>query len=629
MSFNIFQTGVSGLLAYQTALGTIGHNIANSATEGYSRQRTEFAARPGSYAGRYFVGSGTEVSLIRRVYDQFLTEQIFRNTTGLSRLQTFYGLATQADNVLGDPATSVSTGLQQFFDAIQTLSNDPSALPARDAMLGDAQALIDRFHSIDGRMNDLEREINSRLATAVEEVNTLTEAIANVNENIARASATGAVPNDLLDQRDQLIQRLNEQVEVTTVQQEDGSVNVFVANGLAVVHGFESERLGLVQNEHNSGRLDVAYLGSGASMTIRNGPAGGVIGGALDFRREVLDPTRNAIGRIALGFVESFNAQHHEGMDLLGNLGGDFFSAGGPAVAPSSSNTGAASFAVQIDDLAALTGQDYVFTFDGVNWNARDAATNAAVSFTGSGTALDPFMIGGVAIEVSGAAAAGDSFLVQPTANVVRDMELLITDPAMIAAASPVQTQAALANLGSGVIDGVTILDATDPNLLATVDIVFIDANNYSVNGGPPQAYTSGGAINVNGWSVQITGAPQAGDQFTVQANTGATGDNRNALELAALQSVKLLNGATQTLESAYSSLVADVGGETQHAGLSLEAQSMLLEQSMQARYAISGVNLDEEAANLLRFQQAYSAAAQVVSVADEIFEVLLGAVGR
>jgi len=630
MTLNLFQTGVSGLLGYQTALATVGHNISNAATEGYSRQRVEFTARPGDFLGRIVLGQGVEVSAIRRVYDMFITGQVFRNTASLSRLDTFYNMSAGVDGMLGDPATSLSAGLQDFFETVNGVASDPASLPAREAMLAQAQAMIDRFHNVDSRLGDLEQEINTRLSAAVSEVNALSAAIADVNEQISHNSASGAVPNDLLDQRDQLIRQLNDQIQVTTFVQDDGSVNVFAGNGLSLVHGFQSEQLGLVQNSHQSGRLDIAFLGNGStSVAITGSLGGGIIGGALDFRREVLDPTRNQVGKIALAFAQTFNAQHREGMDLLGQMGGDFFSIGAPVVRPGSANSGSANMNVQVTDVGALTGQDYLFTFDGTNWSARDATTNAAVSFTGTGTALDPIVVGGISVEVTGTPDAGDSILVQPTVGVISGMQLLVTDAAAIAAASPIRTEAALGNTGSATIDAGTVVDPSDPNLLSTVTLQFIDAGNYSVNGGPPIAYTSGTPITVNGWSTTISGTPAAGDTFTVQSNAGGTGDNSNALALAGIQSQQLLDGATLTLDAAYGSLVSQVGSQTQQAAINRDATSLLLEQSEQARFAVSGVNLDEEAANLLRFQQAYSAAAQVVKTADDVFQILLGAIDR
>lgn len=631
MPLNLFQTGISGLLGYQTALSTIGHNISNAATEGFSRQRVEFAARPGEHVGSIFIGSGTEVSAIRRVYNQFLTGQVFGNTAQVGRLQAFLDLSSQVDNLIGDPITSLSTGMQSFFESLQAVASDPASLPARQAMLGEADALVERFRNLDSRLDEMEQQVNSQLTSAVSNVNSLTEAIANINEQIAHSSASGASPNDLLDQRDELIRQLNEQVQVTTVAQDDGSLNVFMGNGQALVHGFVSEELGLVHDPYQSVRLQLAFVGSGSSpaVPISGGLGGGTIGGALDFRSDVLDPTRSQVGRMAVAFVQTFNAQHHAGMDLNGQLGGDFFSIGAPTAGPSANNTGTAALDVQVSDVGGLTGQNYLFEFDGANWSARDAATGAPVTLTGSGTALDPFVVDGMSIVVSGVADAGDSFLVQPTASAVSGMDLLVTDPAAIAAASPIRTDAALANTGSATIDAGTVVDPADPNLLDTVTIQFVDANNYSVNGGPSQPYTSGAPITVNGWSVQITGTPAANDTFTVQSNAGGTGDNRNALALAGIQTQKLLDGASQTLESGYGSLVAQVGGETQNASINLDAQSQMLQQAEQARSAVSGVNLDEEAANLLRFQQAYAAAAQVIKAADEVFQVLLGAIGR
>jgi flagellar hook-associated protein 1 FlgK len=357
--------------------------------------------------------------------------------------------------------------------------------------------------------------------------------------------------------------------------------------------------------------------------------SGGTLGGLLDFRREMLEPTRNQLGQIAVGLASVVNAQHHEGMDLLGNLGTDLLGVGAVGVLPQSTNTGTGTVAVTRTNAGALTSADYILEFSGGAWSARRADTGATVPLTGAGTLASPFTADGLSIVVGGTPVNGDRFLVRPTAGAVAGMSVLVTDPARIAAAAPIRTSKATTNTGSAAISAGEVLDASNPALRNTVNIAFIDATHYSVNGAGSFTYTSGGNIDVNGWRVAITGTPAAGDTFTVANNTGGVGDNRNMLAMTQALSQGVLSGGAESVNGAVSRFVGGIGVATNQAQSGADAQKVILQDSQAAVDSVSGVNLDEEAANMLRYQQAYQAAAQVIRITQDMFDTLIRATGR
>ncbi|MBT8130963.1 MAG: flagellar hook-associated protein FlgK, partial [Gammaproteobacteria bacterium] len=524
---NFLSTGVSGLLAFQRALATTSHNIANSNTVGFSRQQAMLVARQG--LGTSMTGQGTEVGNVRRIYDQHLVAQVQGNTSSLSRLNAFHSLSSQVDELLASGGRGVGTMMQDFFNALDSVADDPSSLITREAFLGQARAMTQRFEQADSRLNSLDRDVNAKVSNSVSEINALAQSIADINRQISSSGAVAQGANDLLDQRDVLLTRLNEHVSVSTVTQNNGSLNVYIGNGLALVRGSSAESLQTVQNEYDPTRLGVKFANG---PDISNRLTGGTIGGALDFRREVLDPARNALGRLANAFAETLNTQHRKGIDLLGAQGEDLFSVGLPASLAASTNSGSATVTVSIADLNVLSTDDYVMRYDGAAWSLENSETGVPVPMTGSGTAADPFVANGIEIEVSAGATAGDRFLLRPNGNAAAGMDLLITDPARLAAATAVVASQSTANLGDAQISIGDVVDSSDPNLLDPVTITFVDPNNYLIGASGPFAYTSGDPIQMNGWSVEISGTPQAGDSFDVTANSAGSADNRNVLRL-------------------------------------------------------------------------------------------------
>ena len=627
---DLLSTSLSAMAAFQRVLDLTGNNIANANTPGYSRQVAVLSTRVGQGQVGGYVGSGVQVASIRRIYDELLGQQVQTAATGQARFDTLSTLAGRLDVLLADPSTGLNVGLQNFFNAVQDVANDPASIPARQALLGEAAGLEQRFQSLDQRLSETEGELNQRVVQSVEDINRLASSIADVNDQIALAQGrSGRAPNDLLDERDKLVRELSSQVSVSTTLQDDGTMSVFIGSGQTLVIGTEVKELDAQGSEFDPTRLEVVYRGTSGSTPLDTGLTGGTLGGLLEFRSRMLDPTRQALGQTAVAVAQQFNAQQAEGMDLRGALGSEFFGISDPTVLTSRSNAGNGNANATVTDLGAFTGDDYVLEFDGANYTLTRFGSDQALPLTGTGTVADPFVAEGLEISVAGAPVAGDRLLIQSARNAAESFSVTMTDAQSIALALPTRSSASLANLGDASISGTRVADVSDPGLLSTSLIEFTTPTTYSINGAGAFAYTDGQPIVVNGTEVTISGAPQPGDQFTIEANFGASGDNGNGLLLAEVQAVGLLDGGTISINQNYAQLVSGVGSTTRQLQANLDAQTVVLGNVEGELQSKSGVNLDEEAANLIRYQQAYQAAAQVVSVTSTLFDTLIAATRR
>ncbi len=629
---DMLNVSVSGLRAFQRALETTSHNIANVATPGYSRQAVNFATSQPEIFGSSALGTGVTVQGVRRFSDDLLTLQMRNATSGHSRLSVYAEKAGALSNLFADTSTGISAALQRFTNALQEVANTPTSTAARQVLLSEAQGLTTRLKSYESRLNTMDAQINEQLRAEAASVNGIATNIAKLNQEIMRASSqTGSAPADLLDARDQQLAQLAGRLDTSIVRQDNGAINVFVGNGQPLVLGNDAAQLVAQPDQFQPGRISLAFRTSSDSVDVSSSLSGGSIGGLLDARRELIDPARNELGRLAVGLAEATNLQHHRGVDLHGDAGGDFFAVGGVEVLASRSNDGNAALAVTRTGAGALGTQDYVVQHSGGNWSVRRADTGAAVPFAVNGGNLE---FGGLSVAVSGAAADGDQFLIRPTVNAISGLRTLISDPSRVAAASPVRTGTAAGNAGTATISAGQVLDADDAALRDPVTIRFTDAGNWEAVDAASNvlgtgAYEAGGAIEFNGWRVRIDGVAAAGDSFTVTANTAGVGDNSNALEMAEVLGRGLFAGGTESLDGAVSRFVGSVGVAAAGANASLEAQQIIYDDSLAAVDSLSGVNLDEEAANMLRYQQAYQAAAQMIRVTQELMDTLMNAVRR
>lgn len=623
---NVLSTGTSALIAFQRALATVSHNVANIKTDGYSRQKVDFATRDPSDVGYGDVGNGTKITDIRRVADQLAISRLLDSNGELARLQQLSGMADRVDALFSDAATNVNGVWSNFFDAVNGLASNASGTADRRDVLDNAGTLVNRFKQLNGNLDNLNSEVNNGLISAASEVNRLAKEIAQINGAIG-SNAAAAAP-DLLDRRDQLISKLVGYTGGTAVIQDGGVMNVYSAGGHALVVGTTASQITTAPNPYQPERLQLAIKTQGMTVTLDNKAMGGQIGGLLEFRETVLTPAQAELGRIAVGMAQSFNQAHAEGMDLYGNLGGNFFNLGTPKIAAHSANTGTATLNASYGDLGALDGQNLLLKFDGTSWQATRADSGAAVPMTGSGTAADPFVVNGVRFVVGGTPAANDRFLLQPTAGATNDLSVAITDPSRIAAANPVKGTAVLGNTGTGVLGKLDVLNAGNPALLNPAVIAFTEANNYTIDGAGPYPYTPGQTISANGWSIVLDGKPATGDRFDIGKTAAGSSDNGNASRLAGVEDAKAFNAGTVTLNGALGGLTTQIGSAARAADYSLQAQQVINDNAKASRDSISGVNLDEEAADMLRLQQAYQAASQLISTADTMFQTILKAVG-
>lgn len=624
---NLLATGSSALIAFQRALSTVSHNVANINTPGYSRQRVEFEARDGTFYGYGYQGNGVQVVDVRRMADSLATSRLLDSGGELSRLQQLSVLSNRMDSLFSEKATGIGAPWSSFFDAVSALSSNAAGSADRESLLAQANALSTRFRQIDKHLDGLDTEVNAGLTAAVGEVNRLAKEIAQLNGQIGGNTNPSG---DLLDRRDQLISELVGYTGGNAVIQDGGLVNVFSAGGQPLVVGATASKLVTVADPYRPERLQVALETNGQRVTLDKRALGGQIGGLIEFRTTVLDPAVAELGRVATSLAQTFNAGHRAGMDLYGQMGGDFFTLSTPRVSSHAGNAGNAVLQTTLGDAGALNGQNVLLRFDGAGWVATHPDTGVAIPMTGTGTAADPLVVNGVRVVLgSGTPATNDRFLLQPTAGAAGNIAVAITDPSRIAAATPVKAVTDLDNIGSGKLSALKVTDAGHADLLAPTDIEFIDATQYTIGGAGPFAYTPGQTISHNGWSLTLDGAPAAGDRFTVSPTGANSSDNGNAKLLANLDDARVLNGGTLTLNGAIGGLTTQVGSAARQADYSAQAQQVIHNQAQAARDSVSGVNLDEEAADLMRLQQAYQAAAQIIAAADTLFQSLLGATRR
>jgi flagellar hook-associated protein 1 FlgK len=435
-------------------------------------------------------------------------------------------------------------------------------------------------------------------------------------------------PSDLLDERDRLLEKLAGFVQVSTAQQRDGTTSVFVGTGQVLVLGGDSATLDVTPGTSDPLQPQVVLRGIGPTVNVTQFVTGGELGGIVDFAREMLAPARAELGRVAVGLVTTVNAVHRNGMDAEGQLGGDFFSIAAPQTFSNAANAGTGSVAVTITGVAALEPTNYRLTFSGGVYTLQRVDNGAVVPMTGLGSVGSPFVADGLSIVVSGAPAANDQFYLKPLEHVGGSIGLLVTRSADIAAAAPTRTSALLANTGTASISPGRIIDVTNPSLLATATIAFLTPTTYSINGAGTFAYTPGADIDINGTRVQITGTPATGDQFVIQSNAGGTGDNRNVQDMIARLRDSVFDGDV-SLQDASAALITAVGSRTAELTSQRDVQSLVLEQNRDRLESVRGVNLDEEAADMLRFEQLYQAAARMMTVADSLFQTLLNTLLR
>ncbi len=660
---SIFNISISGLLANQASISTTSHNIANANVEGYSRQRVDQTSRLPAFIGGNYFGTGTEVGAVRRIYEASHQLELQSTTSEFFRFDTFAQQATRVDSLLADSNNGINAAIQNFFTSLQGVVNDPASVPARQVMLSESEVMISRFALVHSELENQITEINGSIEAIAEEITGLAESIAKMNNQIA--GSQGSSPPDLLDQRDTLVTRMSELVAVQTLEQTDGTLSVFIGTGQSLVIGSVSNSLTASVDPLDPRSRILNLSASSSSIDITASISGGELGGLLETVEQVVEPGFSTLGRVAMSIADTINAQHQLGMDLNNELGGLFFTDINDSaleigrISNSINNTGNAAFSITVDDVNTLNDANYRLLFNAGNYELYNLDTQTTVATIAPPAVIpDSVTVGteGFTINfLSGAPVDGDSFEIRNTRNFARDMNTLITAPAEIAAASPVKAEQLASNIGSGVIDSIVVTDTTTaqftttpsdlaPPIRVTFDATAGEFSLYDMTTGTPVLLTggitgfvpnqendilalAGAPYDTYGYEITISGDPQPNDSFDISYNSNGFGDNQNIAAIGDLQFAAGLDNGNSSFQQAFGRIISSIGVRTQSAEIKRDAAESLMFQANERKLSTSGVNLDEEAANLIKFQQAYEASAQVINVARTLFQTVLDSV--
>lgn len=644
---NLLSIGNSGLMAAQVGLSTTGHNIANANVPGYSRQAVVQQAGQAQNMGSGFIGSGTEVVQVKRYYDNFLATQVRSAQSTTSMLNAYSAQISQVDNMLADPDAGLSPALQDFFEGVQDVAANPSLSASRQALVSSSESLAARFQSLSARLTEIGDGVDAQIGTDIDAINSYSQQIAKLNESIGNLGTdANNQPNDLLDQRDLLITELNKYVKTTVVAGSNNSLTVSIGTGQPLVVGKQSFQLALSVSPGDQAKGAISYVSGKTTTALPDSTfTGGELGGLMEFRSGALERVQSSLGRVAIGLAIAFNEQHKLGVDLSGEQGGDFFTVAEADVS-AGANTGDAAVKAIVTDPSQLKESDYSMKYDADN--SQFVITSLSDGKQNSVPIADfPATVDGVTFTIkSGTPKDGDSYTVKPTLNGASEFgvtESILNDRSTIAAAAPLIASAASSNTGSAKI-GELGVDSSyfGAPLTASLTLTY-DKTSNSLSGfptavtvtdsegteviyaaGSPVTYNAGDKISFGGINLAFSGTPANGDKFVVAKNDSGVGDSRNAALLAALQTKNIFSDGTETLQGAYAATVSFVGNKTREVQTNAAASASLLTQVTKSQQAVSGVNLDEEAANLLRYQQAYQAAGKVMQIASTLFDVLL-----
>lgn len=681
---SLLNIGMSGLSASQSALMTTGNNISNVDTAGYSRQQTVQGSKASIQYGNVYIGTGTTLADVRRVYNSYLDAQLQTTTSLNSDAAAYQGQVTPLDTLLSDSSTGLNGALTKFFASVQNVNAKPGDDASRQLLLSDAQALSNRFNSISSQLNSQNADINGNLTSMADQVNKLATTMAQLNKKISEVSSSGGAPNDLLDARNETMRQLSTFTGAQFVERE-GNVDIYLGSGQPLVIGNTVNKLETVPSKDDPGRVSLQLNRGSSTIDITSITTGGEIGGLLRYRSEVLEPAMNELGRVALTVADQMNTIQAQGIDKNGNFGGNLFNNINSAtnmaqrsIATIGNSAGSGNFDVSIEDSGKLTTNDYKVTFtSATDYTVQRLPDGSAVGAY-STTTNPPPVIEGFALKLNGGAAAGDSFKITPTRNAAANIQTEMTDSKRLAIAAPLG--AAIAPGGSGTL---TIPASGQPTLTTKYDIYDTATTTAMQNGlknstptkvvfgdvsadGTSQTYqfldAKGGVISSGtikpgenntlsltvplqdasgapippapatqytaSFDMTVAGSPGKGTAINVTLSQPGTLDNRNGTALAGLQTQQTVDTGSASkgisLTDAYGKLVEGVGAKAAQGKLDSAATEAILANAKSARDSLSGVDLDEETGNLVKYQQYYTASSQIIKAAQEIFSTLI-----
>ena len=623
---DLMRIGSSAMNAAYAQLQTTGQNIANASTPGYTRREVHLQ-EAGDMTNEGWTGRGVNATSVRRIYDEHLVREAAASRSASAQDGARADALRRLDQVFSDPATGLGAAYDDLVSAFGDLSAKPSDPSARSAVLARTQAFATRAATLDTRLVELRDGAQARMQNEVRTANDTLNALALVNRRIAEARGAAGQPNALLDERDKLLADLNAVVKANATVAQDGTLTVTSQRGEPLVIGASASRLVLTGDTLDPSKLSVSVLRtSGETLPLLPSEVGGSLAGLMRFATEDIDAARGQLGRMTAAVAGTINQRQAVGLDATGQPGAPLLQLGAPSATAANTNTGSAAFAIQVADPTALKASDYALSWDGSQYSLERLSDGVTQTFASLPQSVDGLTLS----QTGGTPAAGDRFLIRTASAFANGTRALQTDPARIATALPVTSERGATNSGdvrATALDVQTIGPATG----APVTITFTGPNSFNVTGagtGNPAglSYAPGMSLSFNGWTMTLDGIASSGDTLRVGATPNPSVDNRNARAMQALGDAAVADGAR--VIDRYAELIGDVGARAQSAQASASMSSRLYDDAERARQEMSGVNLDEEAARLLQYQQAYQAAAKVIATANEMFRSLLQAAG-
>ncbi len=668
MSVSLYQSGVSGLLAAQQQLATTSHNISNVNTEGYSRQRGEQSAALGQVSGSNYIGSGTYIQDITRIYDQFSYKEQLTSQSSLGSADSLHARLTQLDQVMSTSGNAVAGSLELFYQALNGVADNPNDSGLRSIVLTQAETLSSDFNELTTNFDQMTKSVNGEIEQVVNKISEISLELAKINETILQSQGSNLTgqANDLLDKRDQLISELSEYTQVNTLVDQNGVMTVMIGEGTTLVAGITPLTLAVTAGDPDPLQTELRLVGPNSSTAINAAKLGGSLGANFEFRDEHLTQTRNEIDRLAMAISATLNDSQASGLDINAQQGANIFTdinttqlQQGRVLSPSS-NTGNLQAQVYIDDVSLLSTDEFEVNYDGTDYIITNMSSGSTENLgpPGSGTYTPSSPNNGFSfVESSGIPNAGDSFTIVPTRNSAALMDVTLTSTSAIAASSAVEITPSEHNESDG---QVTITNVSDPeaariytdvtNSGLTVDVYESAPGTFTYRvfdtANPPPApsittgtYAAGASAVIDlppfpataAFQIEISGdlvgsGTDAREEFTIGDAFGV-GNGNNAVAMAKTQEQGVTNGGEETFNQSLAVSTSVVGSKASNAELVADTAEALFTQAFNRNQSTSGVNLDEEAANLLKFQQAYQAASQIISTANTIFDTILAAV--
>ena len=638
MSGALMSIGQTAMTASYAALQTTSNNIANANTPGYSRQSTMQADAPSQFTGSGFFGKGVNVTTVARAYNALLTTQAVGTASTAAADSARLDQLKQLQGVFPIGASGLGAAAGSFLNSFVDVSNNPSDASARQVALSQAQQLGSSFAAAGDQLSALQTGLVQTVKTSVASLNDMAKQVAALNQQISASRGSGQAPNQLLDQRDQLVSKIAGLVNVTSIPADDGSVGLFIGGGQNLVLGTNANTVQAVPDTFDPSKVMLALNNGGTATTIpSNSLSGGSLSGLLEFQNNDLTAAKNLIGQLATSIGSATNQQQALGLDLgqPAGKGAPIFGLGTPTVLPAATNKGSATLSLSIADGTQVQASDYAVKFDGSNYTVVRNSDHAAVA----GSPFTPAQLtagvqfDGVGLTLSGGSAtASDRFLLQPVSNAAQSMTTVLSDPNGLAAASPFVGSVGVGNTGTAAIKSLT---ASSPayNGALGASIAFTNGTGaYSWNltdgtSGTGQ-WTAGTPIALNGFQLNLSGVPKTGDTVAITPTVSVSSNNGNAVAFSNLGTAGIVaapnGGLAQSITDGYASALANIGVRVQGGTTASTASTAAASQAETARSNNAGVNLDEEASKLIQFQQSYQAAAKILQVAQQIFDTLL-----